>query len=378
MEPPEQQPVTIDNHQVLAPPPSSCPSSLRHPLTMSTITQTAGYSLETQYQNRDPSIEFEYTADTPVEDLLPLFLGTKKQELNMVLNIVEIFRIDGQKIATQDVLHDYADNVVEVEHKLKVLKKQFSTKVTASRNFLGFGQAHTTEYLDALWSTAIQVMSSHIPKDSGNVKLQVMAELHHLDYIVASHCEDFAVHSSFISFLSADYPELGDVLLSGDIPLANEEADNHFASDTDSCFGIVSNVSKNEAVFSSSESSRLLAVELVNTQVTSTGDVPQPMLLLCTDKGNGAVQHRRYTIVYLNKTVTTLISKLVADIMYSWKTFISTRSLNSALEIAANEQAGARRELRERVYKLLRRYTPGRGGSGNWGLEVDVLECWRL
>ncbi|KAJ3898637.1 hypothetical protein F5879DRAFT_979893 [Lentinula edodes] len=376
MEPPEQQPVTIDNHQVLAPPPSSCPSSFRHPLTMSTITQTAGYSLETQYQNRDPSIEFEYTAETPVEDLLPLFLATKKQELNMVLNVVENFRIDGQRIATQvkeanenlqcrreshrerlDVLHDYADNMVEqVEHKLKVLKKQFSTKVTASRYFLEFGQAHTTEYLDALWSTAIQVMSSHVPKDSGNVKSQVMAELRRLDYTVASHCEDFAVHSSFISILSANYPDLGDALLSGDIPLANEEADNRFAPDTNSCFGIVSNVSENEAVFSSSESSRLLAVELVNTQVTSTGDVPQPILLLCTDEGNGAVQvemmgrenpctnseigggtdHRRYTMVYLNETVTTLISKLVADIMYSWKTFISTRSLDSALEIAAD------------------------------------------
>ncbi|KAJ3809424.1 hypothetical protein F5876DRAFT_66484 [Lentinula aff. lateritia] len=31
-----------------------------------------------------------------------------------------------------------------------------------------------------------------------------------------------------------------------------------------------------------------------------------------------------------------------------------------------------------RVCKLLRRDTPGREGPGNWGLEVDVPECWRL
>ncbi|KAJ3912929.1 hypothetical protein F5877DRAFT_71983 [Lentinula edodes] len=397
IEPPEQQPMNTNNHQVPAPSPSSYPSSFEQPVKTSNIAWSIACNLETQYHIPDPSIDLEYAADTPVEDLLPLFLVMKKQELNTVLKVVEDFRIDGQRIATQvkeanenlqgrreshqerlDVLNDYADNIVkQVEHKLKIFRKRSSTETIASRIFLEFGQALTTEYLDALWSTALQVMLSHVPEDSGNIKLQIIVELRCLNYTVDSHCENFAAHLSFMRTLSANYPELGDALLSRGIPSANKEADVCFAPGAGGCLELVSNVSKNDAVCSGYES-RFLAAELarlVKNQITSTAEVAQPTLLSPTDKDNckrlqcdsdGAVQvvektrentctdeklgrentrtdaeirggteHRRYlsNIVHLNETLTTLISRLwpnicVNNITYLWKTLIPTQSLS--------------------------------------------------
>ncbi|KAJ3924514.1 MAG: hypothetical protein NXY57DRAFT_969723 [Lentinula lateritia] len=343
------------------------------------------------------SIDSLQAADTPVEDLLPLFLATKKQELNTVLKVVEDFRINGQRIATQvkevnenlqgrreshqerlDALNNYANNIVEqVEHKLKIFRKRSSTETIVSRIFLEFGQALTTEYLDALWSTALQVMLSHVPEDSGNIKSQIIVELRHLDYTVDSHCENFTAHLSFMRTLSANYPELGDVLLSRGIPSANKEADICFAPGAGGCLELVSNVSKNDAVCLGYESHFLAAelARLVKNQITSTAEMPQPTLFLPTDKDNckqlqcdsdGAVQvvekmrentctdeklggentrtdaeirggteHRQYlsNIVPLNETLTTLISRLwsnicVNDIRYLWKTLIPTQSLS--------------------------------------------------
>ncbi|KAJ3906879.1 hypothetical protein F5879DRAFT_920272 [Lentinula edodes] len=378
IEPPEQWPMAIDDQVPIRS--SHYPSSFEHRVKTSTVARSIGYNLETQDQNQDPSINLEYTADTPVEDLLSLFLATKKQELNTVLNIFATQvkeaneNLQGRRESHQehlDVLNDYADNIVEqVEHKLKVLKNKSSAGVT-SRISLEFGQAHTTEYLGALWSTAIQFMSSHRPKDPGNIEPQVMAELYSLDHTIATHCKDFAVHSSFMRTLSsnANYPEPPlprNVMLSGDIPTAPEAADDHFAPSINDCFVIMSNSSENDTVYSISESCSL-ATELARIgkkQVSSTAEVPQlGAFSPSTDEGNcswlhndskGAVQVEitsgkniraisdiraradcpRCTspMVRFNEIVTTHISTLFATIRlhgitYLWNTLIFTQSL---------------------------------------------------
>ncbi|KAJ3885225.1 hypothetical protein GG344DRAFT_70723 [Lentinula edodes] len=137
--------------------------------------------------------------------------------LQLVLDVVDDFRADGQRIVKQvleanerlqscreshqehlDLLNDYTDNMVDrLELKLKLLQEKHSNHTNAGVS-LECGPVHTTEYLGNLWEIALQFLTSQGPMNTGN---KVLNELYHLSDSIAPHSENFEMHSSFMERL---------------------------------------------------------------------------------------------------------------------------------------------------------------------------------
>ncbi|KAJ3898753.1 hypothetical protein F5879DRAFT_926799 [Lentinula edodes] len=163
--------------------------------------------------------ELEARSPRSPEDMVSMFFALKKHQLKLVLDVVDDFRADGQRIVERvleanarlqsyrefhqehlDILNDYTDNMIDrLEHKLKLLQEKHSNNTTASVS-LECGLAHTTEYLGNLWGLALQFLSSQDTMNTGN---KVLNELYHIGDSITFHSENFGLHSSFMERLQS-------------------------------------------------------------------------------------------------------------------------------------------------------------------------------